>query len=278
MTMINTISFKSTKYMRIAFILLILCSLSSTAQITNVDRITADDTAYKNIDFSLQLALSADQQQTKSQYLSSNLELDKNFRNRYVLLGMFSNTMINYGTTGILNKGSALLDYRDKHSRKISPEIYAKLQWNGTWGLDYRTIVGIDGVCRLAKDDKKKFYAYMGLGLFYDWEKWSWNVIPVALQPADAKPQYLNSLRVNSYWKVAAKLSPTIDINTISYFLCPTTKDFFSPRWIFEFNAYLKASNHFNVVLHWDHFYDEQSPLPIKNFFYSYTAGLQIKY
>ncbi len=260
-------------------ILILLCPQFIWAQISTIDRITSYDSVFKRIDFSTQIAISLDKQQTNTFYLNTSLELDHNFKNHTLLYGLFNNTLMIFGQSGILNKGSSQIGFRDKNYRRLYPDIYCKLMWNAMWGLEYRNINGVDLVFRWNKNrDAKRIKFFTGLGLFYDMEKWNWQGVPLALIPPNPEDQYVSNFGLNNYWKIAASITQTIDINSVSYFLFPANDNFLSPQWIFEFNAYFKASSHVNIVCHWDNIRDMHPRVPIGNFFYSYTFGLQVKY
>jgi hypothetical protein len=248
-------------------------------QISNVDRIHVYDSAFKKYEFSSQVSLSNDKQQTQYLYLNTGLEVDRNFQNKYLLLGIFSNTLIYTGATGRLNKGAAQVSYRDRNSRKVSAELYGKLQWNQTWGMQKRLFGGCDLVIRLNKQENAhQNNLYGGIGLFYEFEEWNWNGVPPTLKPLDAKTQYIRTVRLSNFWKVSTKISKTVDFNALTYIMFPVNENFKTPRTVLDCNFFFKVSSHVNAVLHWDGIYDENLPVPIGNFFYSYTVGLQGKF
>ena len=271
---------QSTLSVVFLFVVALLFNVTGAiAQISNIDRIIAYDTSYKAYDFSAQLAFSDNKQVTRTAVLSSNIELDRNFRSKYVIIGQLINTTVYAGKKGILNKGTALIDYRDKNSRRLSPELYAKVQWNESWGLLLRSLAGSDAVLRVTREkNKNKIRLYTGVGLFYEREQWNWNAVAPDLKPADESTVHKERLRLSHFWKVSAKLSPVVDVNAVSYLLFPMTDQLSSPRWLMEFNTYIKTSDHFNIVLHWDNIYDPIPAVPISNFFYSYNIGIQAKF
>ena len=261
----------------VSLIIFSFLNLSLKSQVANIDREISNDSAFKKNEFSGVFAISSDKQKNNIIDLSTNFEFDKNFKNKYVFITNFRNDAVFFGNSNVQNEGLIHFRYRDRDTRKISTEEFVQYQWNGAWGLESRYLTGIN--LRVKITDKKDFDFYYGSGLFYEWEKWNWSGVKdedlITINQANKTREML---RLNQYLKFAGKLSKTLDLAAVSFLQFPMKGQFFSPRWYFETNAYLLIGKHFNLVLHWDHTLDQNTLVPIDDFYYGFSTGLQINF
>lgn len=257
-------------------ILFFFQTLCLKSQILNIDREGTDDSTFKKWALIGSLSLSSDKQKNNVLNISSNIELDRNFKNNYSIIAVAKNDAVFNGKATIQNEGQMQLRFRDLDKRKISVEAFIQYQWNGAWGMEYRNLLGSN--IRLKFFEKKKSDLYIGTGLFHEWERWNWSGVKNLPEP-DNLPTVLSSiLRLNSYAKYSVKLSDRVDISAISYLQFPLYGRFTDPRWYFETNLYIEAGKHLNFILHWDHIYDDRRLVPIDNFYYTFSTGIQFNY
>ena len=249
----------------------------SCAQILNIDReVVSDDSILHKMAFIGSLSISSDKQKNNVLDLSSNIEIDRFFKNNYVLLGIMRNDAVFSGKTAIQNEGQFHLRFRDMDKRKISAEEFVQYQWNGAWGMDYRILGGIN--LRMKFLEKRKADLYAALGVFHEWEKWNWNGVKDEYLPVNPKNRFSNKFRLNNYLKYSVKLSDIVDVSTITYVQFPLAGKFFQPRWYVDANLYLAASKHINFVVHWDHISDRARVVPIDDFYYGFSTGIQMNF
>jgi hypothetical protein len=53
---------------------------------------------------------------------------------------------------------------------------------------------------------------------------------------------------------------------------------FLSPRWFLDVNINFTISNYWTFIIHYDHNFDAFRPLPIDNYYYATTMGIQLKW
>lgn len=260
----------------VILILFTVLAIRAHAQIVNVDRPFSPDSVFKYWSFIGNFSLSSDKQKNNVLNIRSNVELDRNFRNKYTLFGILRNTTVYYGKNSIQDEGQFQLRLRDLDSRKLSIESYIQYQWNGAWGMEYRYVVGSNLRARIF--DTKETDFYLGAGAFREWERWNWQGVKPEKVPPDAVDIMSRTLRLNTYAKFSHKVTKQIDLSVISYSQFPLDNRFLNPRWYMEANFYVKASRHLNIVLHWDHIYDNRRLVPIDRFYYTFSTGFQINY
>jgi len=251
-------------------------NLSCFSQVLNVDRELQEDSTRKNFDLAGGIFISSDKQKRNVIDLSTRLEGDLFFKDRYMLLGLFRNDAVFNGKQTIQNEGMAHIRYRDMDSRKLSPEFYIQYQWNGAWGMEYRNLVGSN--LRIKWKDISGLDIYSGHGLFGEQERWNWKGVKTELVPEDAKEPFRRMWRFNHYLKVSTRLAKNMDLTTVSFWQFPLTGRFFQPRWFLESNLNIAANEHLSFLIHWDHIRDKKLPVPIESFYYTFSMGIQFNY
>lgn len=244
------------------------------AQVLNVDREFTEDSLRKNYDLAANIFLSSDKQKNNLLDISTSIEYDNYLKNKYIILALFRNDAVFNGSQMIQNEGLSHIRYRDNDHRNFSPEFYGQYQWNGAWGMEYRYLVGSN--LRIKIIDQQEGDIYAGVGTFYEVERWNWQGVKAELVPANPNDIQRDMFRLNSYLKVSRKLTKNIDLSAMSYLQFPLQGDFLQPRWYMDANMYITASNKLEFVLHWDHIRDLNRVVPIDDFFYSFSMGLQV--
>ena len=84
-------------------------------------------------------------------------------------------------------------------------------------------------------------------------------------------------IRLNTSAKFAFKLGDKIDFAGVNFVQFPINSNFLKPRWAFDSNLYFEMSKKLNFILHYDHNYDVYRVLPIDNYYYNVTLGIQVK-
>lgn len=263
-------------FQSVCLITLLFGPFLSSCQILNTDREGIEDSVFKMWQFTGGLTLSTDKQRSSLFDISSNLELYRNFTNKYFIVGQVRNDAIYSGKSQIQNEGQLQLRYRDNDTRRHSFEPFTQYQWNGAWGLEHRYLLGSN--LRMKFFEERKSDLYTAVGVFREWERWNWSGVKKVPVPDNAPEIESRIYRLNTYLKYSIKLSDRIDLSALSYVQFPLSGNFFMPRWYFESNVYVAAGRHFNFVVHWDHVLDRRRLVPIDQFFYSFSTGIQFNY
>ena len=253
-----------------------LFSLPTFSQIINSDRLVAEDTIYKKWRRFVDVSFSSEKIKKSLLDGSSKIEINRYFKNNYILVSSINNDITFNGNDVIQNKGYAQIRYRDNDKHIWSNESFLQHQWNGALGMDFRKVIGSNVRKRLLEN--KKIDLYTGLGLFYETEQWNWSGVENSNQYNETPTLNRSLVRLNHYWKMAYKLNDNMDISAVSYFQLPLNKDIANLRWFFELNTYIKMTKSTSFVIHWDHTYDNYRLVPISNYYYSLNFGIQLKW
>ena len=261
--------------LRLVVCIFMLCAFpyGGVTQVFNIDREAVPDSSLHNWAFTAGFNLATNKQKNSIFDLSSRAEIDRIFKNNYLLITALRNDAVFLGGNAIQNEGLAHIRFRDRDTRKISWEGYGQYQWNGAWGMDHRIVLGNN--LRFKFLEKRKADLYFASGIFQEWERWNWSGVKPELIPNGASDRVRNMLRLNEYLKYAIKLSDQVDISTVSYLQFPLKGKFFQPRWHFDTNVFLHVGKHLSFTVSWNHIIDNNRLVPIDRFYYSFSTGLQ---
>lgn len=243
----------------------VLLGCKAEAQVINVDRELLEDSLLKEWEIVLSGTLSSDKQKSNLLEANINSEIVRNLATKNMVFMVFRNNLTFLGNDRIQNEGMLHFRFRDRDTRKVSPEFFSQYQWNGIWQMQYRLLLG--GNIRFRILEKSGVDLYSGTGFFREWEKWG------------RREMIERSIwRWNNYLKLSVKVSSVLDFSSIAYLQFPLSRQFGAPRWYQEANAYLSLGKRLVMVFHWDHIWDQTTLLPIDPFFYSFSTGVQLNF
>ena len=125
--------------------------------------------------------------------------------------------------------------------------------------------------------ENRKSDLYIGLGAFYEVENWNPFISAYAYSNSNVQSKvHREMFRLNMMAKFALKISKNIDFAGISYLQSPLNSNFSKPRWFFDSNLNFILNKHISFNIHYDHNLDLYRALPIENYYYSLTTGIQI--
>jgi hypothetical protein len=243
-------------------------------QVLVIDRELESDSLHQNYILSGTFSFNSDKQKNNVTDFNSNFEFDRLFKNKYVFISSMKSELTSNGGKLIQNEGVFQIRYRDNDSRKFSPELFLQYQWNGPWGMENRMLQGIN--LRERWIEKNGFDFITATGIFREQETWNWVGVNESLVPPNAQIIKKNIYRVNTYVKSAFQILKNIDFSAISFIQFPLTNDFKKPRWFWDCNLNFNFSKHVNFQIHYDHMYDANRVVPISDFYYSISTGIQI--
>ncbi len=254
---------------------LFLLGYFCNAQILNIDREDGNDTLFKKFKASIFASFASDKQRKNFLEFSNTTELDYFFKNNYFFVLLNHTDLAYIGTKAIENNGFIQIRFRDKDTRIVALDAFTQFQWNGILGMENRSLLGVN--CRINCLEKKKSDLYVSIGAFYELENWNTNLSAYAYS-SDLNAKVKRELiRLNTVAKFAFKLGKKIDFAGINYIQFPINNNFMKPRWAFDCNLYFEVSKKINFILHYDHNYDDYRVLPIDNYYYNITLGVQLK-
>jgi hypothetical protein len=254
----------------------IIFSGNIISQVLNIDREIDSDTIFRRVRANFNFTFSNDKQKKNLIDFANVSEIDYFLKKKYLFVFLTKTELAFNGLTALENNGFFQLRFRDNDSRKISPDLYVQYQWNGVQGMEHRSLLGINA--RMRWLEKRKSDLYTGIGVFYEAEKWSPFLSAYAFATDSLKIVNRNLFRLNLTTKFALKITKDIDFVGATFVQFPLNNQFTSPRWFFDSNLFFTVNKHLEFTIHYDHNLDTYRPLPIDNYYYSISTGINIKF
>ena len=183
-----------------------------------------------------------------------------------------------FGNENILSGGFLYLEYqRLNENAKLSLEPYAMQLWQENRGLELKYAIGSN--LRYAVIRQKSFGAFIGSGMFYEWEKWNYqgtrNTDLIPDNPQDIKT---SALRIASYVSFKKTFAELITIDA-SYYYQPTLKNFLENyRTALSASATYNISNYVGLTVLYQNIYDPNPIVPIPEWYNDITLGLSVSF
>lgn len=263
--------------MKHLFLLFIIGFISlSQAQVLNIDREIETDTTFRRVRATFNFNFSNDKQRRTLVDFTNSSEVDYFLKNKYLFILLSQTEVAFNGKQTLENNGFFQLRFRDNDSRKIAPDFFTQYQWNGVQGMERRALIGANA--RMRWLEKKQSDLYTSIGIFYESEKWSPFLSSYAFQKDSLSIVNRNMFRLNTSAKFAFKIAKNIDFAGTTFVQFPLNSNFITPRWFFDSNLYFTVNKHIGFTIHYDHNFDTYRPLPIDDYYYSITTGIQLKF
>lgn len=245
------------------------------SQILTIDRENGQDSIFKKVKASLQFNFSNDKQQKNIIDFNNKLEIDFFDKKNHVLIFLTQSDFAFNGSSTLERNGTIQLRLRDNDTRTIYPELVTQYQWNGVLGLEYRSVNGVN--IRINCLEKKVSDLYLSIGTFYENERWNPRISNFTFSK-DIVTVNRSFFRLNTVAKFAFKIAKGIDFSGVSYLQFPLNSYFNKPRWYFDSNLNFEVNKHLNFLIQYEHNYDSYRALPIDNYYYNLSIGMQVKY
>lgn len=260
--------------MRKILFLFLFFPVALFAQVLVIDREFSSDSLNKKYILAGTFSYNSDKQKNNVTEFNSNFEYDRIFTNQYAFISSIKNDLTSNGGELIQNEGLIQLRYRDNDTRKFSPELFLQYQWNGAWGMENRLLQGIN--LRERWIEKSGFDLITATGVFREVETWNWNGVNESLVPVDASAIEKDLFRLNTYLKSGVQIAKNLDFSAITFLQFPLNADFAKPRWFWDCNLNFNMSKNLSFQIHYDHMLDSNRVVPISNYYYSISTGIQI--
>ncbi len=245
---------------------ILLLPWSSNAQVLNAEAFKSQEAITDSLRGQFSFGFTIDKQ--RSLIYAANTEADMSFRigNKSLLTA----TRLRVSGTSeemFLNGGYAHLRYRDNTGKTLLIEEYLQYQWDGVRGLKHRFIAGANLRQRLVQDTSATLFA--GFGLFYEYENWGFNAVPLADRPPNANDIKNRLWKFNTYLRYSQLIGENTRFNTVFYYQALPEYYFSSFRLAGTFQLAFRISRHLNFNLNYEGIYDSRPIVPIDNFFFN---------
>ena len=253
----------------------IFCTaLFTGAQVLNMDKVNAPTDSAKKWHVALDAGADFDSEKKVFDW-DTKADITRLLKGKHLITAVFVNSFINTSGQDIQNTGFIHFRYRDNDSRKFSAEYFTQYQWDNLRGMINRYLIGSNLRCRIR--ESKKMDIYLGVGLMYEWEKWSYSGVAADKMPLN-HPAFQNTalLKINQYVKLSTKLFQNTELTITNFFQARPDENIRFPRIADFIEWNIPLSKRVALNLHFQSIYDPAPIVPIRDFHYSYHTGFTI--
>ncbi|ARS34881.1 hypothetical protein CA264_05180 [Pontibacter actiniarum] len=196
-------------------------------------------------------------------------------RHSYLLLNYYNYLLVNYDSKELRNTvastGYSHFRVNFLRERRLSYELFTQLQADKARGLELRTLAGGGIRYRLLKDEESGIY--LGTGLMHEHEEWENPEQEERLMVSDL-------LKSTNYVSAKAKINENVSTEGIVYYQFGYDDNIskFRNRVSGDVTLLVKLSNRFTFKTNFSCTYEDEPIVPITNFVYAITNGIQVQF
>jgi len=266
----------------VILILLLLTFQVANGQILNIERarVTQDSTNYLTgklgLDFSMFNRNAG--KDNPNNYLQLTFTGDIAYVSKlhsYLLLNYFNYLLVNYDNRELRNTvastGYSHFRINFLRQRKLSYEVFVQAQVDKARGLELRTLAG--GGIRFALLRNNGNNLYFGTGLMHEDEEWQNPDVEGLIAVSDL-------LKSTNYLSTKIKFNENVSTDAIVYyqFGYANNIDRFRNRVSGDITFNMKLTSRFSLRTNFNCIYEDEPIVPVTNFVYSISNGLQVAF
>ncbi|WP_420318982.1 DUF481 domain-containing protein [Ekhidna sp.] len=182
-----------------------------------------------------------------------------------------------FGSETILSGGYVYSEFRHFYDKAFTTEYYAQVHWAEARGMERKYAAGVNARWRLHKS--KDFGLFVGIGPFYEYEKWNYDGISDTDKiPANDDPREQENVKLGSY--ISLKYNPIDQLSTdISLYHQARFDELVNePRLASSARIRYNFTSHLGLALTHQLIYDPAPIVPIDNLFQKLDLGLSITF
>ncbi|PRY15782.1 uncharacterized protein DUF481 [Pontibacter ummariensis] len=196
-------------------------------------------------------------------------------RHSYLLLNYYNYLLINYDSDELRNvvasTGYSHFRVNFFRNRRLSYEAFVQAQTDKARGLELRTLVG--GGLRYALRKGKESTIYVGTGLMHEHEEWE-------LPDREEVIVVSDLLKSTNYFSMKTKFNEHVSTEGIVYYQVGYDQDLeeLRNRVSGDISLVVKLTNKFSLVTSFSCIYEDEPIVPVTNFVYTISNGVQVSF
>lgn len=193
----------------------------------------------------------------------------------YMLLNYYNYLLVNYDSeeqrNTVASTGYSHFRVNFMRKNRLSYELFTQLQADKARGLDLRTLAGGGVRYRLLKEESSGIY--LGAGLMHEHEEWQ-------NPEADGQLMVSDLLKSTNYLSAKAKLNDHVSTEGIVYYQVgyADSIDKWRNRVSGDVSLIVKLGTRLSFRTNFNCTYEDEPIVPITNFVYAITNGIQLQF
>ncbi|MFD2999167.1 DUF481 domain-containing protein [Pontibacter toksunensis] len=196
-------------------------------------------------------------------------------KHSYLLLNYYNYLLVNYDSRAerntVASTGYSHFRTNFHFKQPLSYELFGQVQADKARGLEFRSLAG--GGIRYRLLQTKNATIYVGTGVMHEHEEWE--------NTGEATNIVVsNLLKSTNYVSLKAKLNDNVSTEGILYYQVGYANviEKFRNRVSGDITLVVKLTNRFNLRTNFNCTYEDEPVVPITNFVYSISNGVQVQF
>ena len=181
-----------------------------------------------------------------------------------------------FGKENVLSGGYLFAEYRQLTDTRYVSELYGEVHWQNPRGLRRKYAAGYNARLRLRRQPGSA--RFLGAGLFYEWEEWTYRGVPAERLPEVTTPVTTSRVRTNLYASLKQRLTEDFVVDASGYVQAPLTEDFGSPRLALAVQLRYQVREYLALQLSYRNLYDPAPVVPVDRLFNRYDFGVFLEF
>ncbi|SFB31681.1 hypothetical protein [Algoriphagus aquimarinus] len=182
-----------------------------------------------------------------------------------------------FGNQTLLSGGYVYAEYRKITETKIAIEVYNQVHWAEARGMEWKYAGGVN--LRLRMVTKPNIGFYLGIGPFYENERWNYKGVSDDVSiPVGPVPIINENIKLGSYASLKYAPFEKIFVDISLYHQARFDELFSSPRLASSSRVTYKFTEVLGLSFIYQNIYDPNPVVPIDKLFNNVTLGVTISF
>ncbi|WP_026950255.1 DUF481 domain-containing protein [Algoriphagus mannitolivorans] len=182
-----------------------------------------------------------------------------------------------FGKETLLSGGYVYAEYRKITDSKLVVELYNQIHWKEARGMEWKYAGGVNMRFRMAV--KENFGLYLGVGPFFENEKWNYGGVPEGREIPDVLATVQNqNVKLGSYASLKYAPFEKIFLDFSLYHQARFDELFSAPRLASSSRITYKFTRVLGLSFLYQNIYDPNPVVPIDKLFNSFSLNLTISF
>lgn len=182
-----------------------------------------------------------------------------------------------FGGETILSGGYIYGEFRKLNAKAIALETYAQVHWAEARGLDRKYAGGVNARFKLHKS--KKWGLFVGVGPFYEYEKWNFNgIADMNLIPGNELYREQENIKMGSYVSLKYTVADFLFIDISGYYQSKFDEWNSAPRLASSSRITYNFTQALGFAVTYQNIYDPAPLVPINKTFHKLVLGFSITF
>lgn len=181
-----------------------------------------------------------------------------------------------FGGEVFLSGGYLYAKYKNELDKHFVIEYYGQVHWAEARGMERKYAGGLNARFKIIK--KPKTGLFIGMGPFYEYERWNYAAVSDELLPVDLTPIDTANVKLGTYISYKHWVLDKIFLDFSAYHQSRLDEVFSSPRLATSSRLGYQISEHLQFVAMYQNIYDYSPFVPVDRWFHRVIGTIAVSF